>query len=122
MILRPPRSTRTDTLFPYTTLFRSVFDLDRSRREAGRDYGSGLVGNAVALPAQVERETAEFNPVSDVVLQRLGVEVEFPLGEERILGVVAERAARIGAALEGIEPPRLAKIVVFVPEIGRAHV
>src|SRR3546814_15732479 len=23
MILRPPRSTRTDTLFPYTTLFRS---------------------------------------------------------------------------------------------------
>src|SRR3546814_16598909 len=28
MILRPPRSTRTDTLFPYTTLFRS----DRNRR------------------------------------------------------------------------------------------
>src|SRR3546814_2316114 len=25
MILRPPRSTRTDTLFPYTTLFRSHF-------------------------------------------------------------------------------------------------
>src|SRR3546814_19349478 len=27
MIRRPPRSTRTDTLFPYTTLFRSAFDL-----------------------------------------------------------------------------------------------
>src|SRR3546814_5537848 len=26
MIRRPPRSTRTDTLFPYTTLFRSCFD------------------------------------------------------------------------------------------------
>src|SRR3546814_11047969 len=26
MILRPPRSTRTDTLFPYTTLFRSLED------------------------------------------------------------------------------------------------
>src|SRR3546814_14790649 len=26
MIRRPPRSTRTDTLFPYTTLFRSVPD------------------------------------------------------------------------------------------------
>src|SRR3546814_13246573 len=26
MIRRPPRSTRTDTLFPYTTLFRSVDD------------------------------------------------------------------------------------------------
>src|SRR3546814_1050505 len=27
MIRRPPRSTRTDTLFPYTTLFRSVLDV-----------------------------------------------------------------------------------------------
>src|SRR3546814_20615229 len=27
MIRRPPRSTRTDTLFPYTTLFRSCRDL-----------------------------------------------------------------------------------------------
>src|SRR3546814_7916000 len=26
MIRRPPRSTRTDTLFPYTTLFRSIVD------------------------------------------------------------------------------------------------
>src|SRR3546814_6090747 len=26
MIRRPPRSTRTDTLFPYTTLFRSIGD------------------------------------------------------------------------------------------------
>src|SRR3546814_3554312 len=25
MIRQPPRSTRTDTLFPYTTLFRSIF-------------------------------------------------------------------------------------------------
>src|SRR3546814_20028199 len=31
MIRRPPRSTRTDTLFPYTTLFRSV-QLRRGRR------------------------------------------------------------------------------------------
>src|SRR3546814_11173321 len=29
MIRRPPRSTRTDTLFPYTTLFRSLDDLGR---------------------------------------------------------------------------------------------
>src|SRR3546814_15509987 len=28
MIRRPPRSTRTDTLFPYTTLFRSLALLD----------------------------------------------------------------------------------------------
>src|SRR3546814_9667849 len=29
MIRRPPRSTRTDTLFPYTTLFRSPIDARR---------------------------------------------------------------------------------------------
>src|SRR3546814_15023826 len=32
MIRRPPRSTRTDTLFPYTTLFRSRRRLSRERR------------------------------------------------------------------------------------------
>src|SRR3546814_5633930 len=31
MIRRPPRSTRTDTLFPYTTLFRSNFDVRGDR-------------------------------------------------------------------------------------------
>src|SRR3546814_2148421 len=31
MIRRPPRSTRTDTLFPYTTLFRSPVSLSTSR-------------------------------------------------------------------------------------------
>src|SRR3546814_876943 len=29
MIRRPPRSTRTDTLFPYTTLFRSAFAVEQ---------------------------------------------------------------------------------------------
>src|SRR3546814_6997987 len=33
MIRRPPRSTRTDTLFPYTTLFRSRRDLGKVARE-----------------------------------------------------------------------------------------
>src|SRR3546814_18156925 len=31
MIRRPPRSTRTDTLFPYTTLFRSVLEWTNRR-------------------------------------------------------------------------------------------
>src|SRR3546814_3445713 len=36
MIRRPPRSTRTDTLFPYTTLFRSVWrDTAKLRRKRG---------------------------------------------------------------------------------------
>src|SRR3546814_3440238 len=37
MIRRPPRSTRTDTLFPYTTLFRSV----RRHRLGHRDTSVG---------------------------------------------------------------------------------
>src|SRR3546814_4751694 len=38
MLRRPPRSTRTDTLFPYTTLFRSYVDqgYHRFRRYAPR--------------------------------------------------------------------------------------
>src|SRR3546814_1801315 len=56
MIRRPPRSTRTDTLFPYTTLFRSAdrsvglreeplrqgisFDRGSSRRRSGLGVGS----------------------------------------------------------------------------------
>src|SRR3546814_10051040 len=32
MIRRPPRSTRTDTLFPYTTLFRSEYALDKRKK------------------------------------------------------------------------------------------
>src|SRR3546814_7248524 len=40
MIRRPPRSTRTDTLFPYTTLFRSVNIIARALVELGQrpDY------------------------------------------------------------------------------------
>src|SRR3546814_1230045 len=34
MIRRPPRSTRTDTLFPYTTLFRSVGKADAGCEKA----------------------------------------------------------------------------------------
>src|SRR3546814_1843567 len=40
MIRRPPRSTRTDTLFPYTTLFRSpARDFDRGRVVVVADEG-----------------------------------------------------------------------------------
>src|SRR3546814_7307850 len=44
MIRRPPRSTRTDTLFPYTTLFRSLEQQnlargDRAEDDKARRYG-----------------------------------------------------------------------------------
>src|SRR3546814_4285895 len=48
MIRRPPRSTRTDTLFPYTTLFRSV--VDRSH------YEDVLIGRVRGLADEDEIE------------------------------------------------------------------
>src|SRR3546814_11387083 len=47
MIRRPPRSTRTDTLFPYTTLFRSYprgHELRRDRQAGGRPPSPGGAG------------------------------------------------------------------------------
>src|SRR3546814_9889529 len=47
MLRRPPRSTRTDTLFPYSTLFRSL--LDRMATVAA------MVGDADAAVAALDR-------------------------------------------------------------------
>src|SRR3546814_2009118 len=42
MIRRPPRSTRTDTLFPYTTLFRSArVEADVARDQLARRIARG---------------------------------------------------------------------------------
>src|SRR3546814_16067573 len=41
MIRRPPRSTRTDTLFPYTTLFRSALDQLQHRFGRRHDLSHG---------------------------------------------------------------------------------
>src|SRR3546814_15574006 len=60
MIRRPPRSTRTDTLFPYTTLFRSIrfdyvvggymrFKVSEIAPAVDRVLGEQLVGLAKAL-------------------------------------------------------------------------
>src|SRR3546814_13489369 len=42
MIRRPPRSTRTDTLFPYTTLFRSIEEISLKQVEAVRATGASF--------------------------------------------------------------------------------
>src|SRR3546814_8680540 len=55
MIRRPPRSTRTDTLFPYTTLFRSILG-------GSLFYGVAPAGKALGL-----LDNAELN------LQALGL-------------------------------------------------
>src|SRR3546814_5043081 len=47
MIQRPPRSTRTDTLFPYTTLFRSAAHLPA--QPLGQGKGSRIRQPAIAV-------------------------------------------------------------------------
>src|SRR3546814_1566876 len=50
MIRRPPRSTRTHTLFPYTTLFRSDPDpADVDHATSGRTGTNLLVGNVARM-------------------------------------------------------------------------
>src|SRR3546814_1550897 len=57
MILRPPRSTRTDTLFPYTTLFRSA-----DRGAIGEDRGGGAVRHRHAAAADRQQGAGGDQP------------------------------------------------------------
>src|SRR6056297_4094257 len=58
MIRRPPRSTRTDTLFPYTTLFRSVTNTRIEHLEAG--YQARASNFPVTAPRRSEEHTSEL--------------------------------------------------------------
>src|SRR3546814_15381329 len=74
MIRRPPRSTRTDTLFPYTTLFRSrnAKSVHLSNALLGWSYGKDFTyDEMIMLPgaedADSAREAADANIWSNVV-------------------------------------------------------
>src|SRR3546814_11737968 len=56
MIRRPPRSTRTDTLFPYTTLFRSTYcrDADIAQTENIGPFLPKPVDRFIAIGAFLE--------------------------------------------------------------------
>src|SRR3546814_4317911 len=56
MIRRPPRSTRTDTLFPYTTLFRSA-------------------GQYMILPASLKRCSCQSNLINAWTMGRIPQEI-----------------------------------------------
>src|SRR3546814_7390825 len=63
MIRRPPRSTRTDTLFPYTTLFRSLngsfYSLQRPEYYA-RWYAQTPPGFVFTVKGRSEEHTSEL--------------------------------------------------------------
>src|SRR3546814_19477715 len=69
MILRPPRSTRTDTLFPYTTLFRSHHGrYGQEEADAHRHAGHGNRGlprapdDVLARDIQDQKRPADHSP------------------------------------------------------------
>src|SRR3546814_12980279 len=101
MIRRPPRSTRTDTLFPYTTLFRSR--LKDGERPGGRRASAvlpqgGRVGRVV--PPAVGKADAESRLLR-------GAREDIPAGDAVLVVPVGRNAEE--------ERHRIA-------EIGRAHV
>src|SRR3546814_3865963 len=143
MIRPPPRSTRTDTLFPYTTLFRSANPtyesaaLDISRYPAGRveafvaavidparvvvDPGIGF-GKTLAHNLQLLEQLALF--------QGLGCAVLLGASRKGFIGKVWPQAATpkqrlpgsLAAALVGLQRGVQIVRVHDVAEIGRAHV
>src|SRR3546814_8169936 len=97
MIRRPPRSTRTDTLFPYTTLFRSA-------KPAARD-GAGAQVDAL--------DTGRIN--EDLApRERRGQprhELRIELEGERLL---ARRGERVGAQHRGDDAAQRAQDAIVV--------
>src|SRR3546814_1870100 len=77
MIRRPPRSTRTDTLFPYTTLFRSL-RVNKSELidaiAASADIPKAAAGRA--LDAVIESVTGALKAGDSVVLVGFGTRSE----------------------------------------------
>src|SRR3546814_7993635 len=65
MIRRPPRSTRTDTLFPYTTLFRSLAKLLLEETVEYCTKGLGLKVYVNAYPPSAMTE--EYGDQPDVI-------------------------------------------------------
>src|SRR3546814_2518167 len=69
MIRRPPRSTRTDTLFPYTTLFRSEED-DVDRVDRLEDRRGNRPAIDIAVGEQVHRPARLFEQAPDQRIER----------------------------------------------------
>src|SRR3546814_20889967 len=88
MIRRPPRATRTDTLFPYTTLFRSPKRLDRAHRQfefRAQDAGLGNIDQRLDMGDRIDADRLlvaiiiiECRPVEGHgAVQELALETQF---------------------------------------------
>src|SRR3546814_19329331 len=70
MIRRPPRSTRTDTLFPYTTLFRSVQLVHRAGRRGVALLLRGLEAAACRRQGAAAVALPHHAPLGDDRIER----------------------------------------------------
>src|SRR3546814_4417686 len=93
MIRRPPRSTRTDTLFPYTTLFRStgmkIWPFDYAAEKSGGMYISG---------PDLDKALEPFAKIRKAVGNKMDIMVEL----HSMWNLTA--AKRIARAIEPFEP------------------
>src|SRR3546814_2767685 len=61
MIRRPPRSTRTDTLFPYTTLFRSLLLAEQD----GSEINTANLEEKIDLAKKIEESSSAIEVMRD---------------------------------------------------------
>src|SRR3546814_904543 len=89
MIRRPPRSTRTDTLFPYTTLFRSI---DLRKWLKGKRYFSLCHADPVVFDLQLAaplgggKRSQEDGAAAGRELDGIRQEVEQDLAQPGVVG------------------------------------
>src|SRR3546814_8157682 len=112
MIRRPPRSTRTDTLFPYTTLFRSNAGLERVVALDDRFVDLGAADHVIGLHRQhfLERVGRAISLERPHFHFAEALAADLRLTAQRLLGDEAVGADRTRVAL------------VVDEEIGSAHV
>src|SRR3546814_2862377 len=79
MIRRPPRSTRTDTLFPYTTLFRSPPEGHCRRHSLGQASGDRLHHPACRMGTEISGASRDRASISrDVRLEEHSFLITIP--------------------------------------------
>src|SRR3546814_20218674 len=111
MIRRPPRSTRTDTLFPYTTLFRSGRTEDRRALLAVADRAQPRAVDALGRQVVADRVRAALAEGEVVFAGAALVGVAFD--RRRDVGVLAQPA---GPALDRVASLGIAVVPVVIEE------
>src|SRR3546814_15943373 len=117
MLRRPPRSTRTDTLFPYTTLFRST--LAGVRASATQTAAEIARGN-VATAAGVNQNTAGTVAEIGNLLKGATTTTSQQSLEEQIAALVGSQTGNVRTS-ENVAGTSTQNTATN-QQIGRAHV